>query len=322
MKSKIDQSDPNPAHLLKSSIADLTKDSKQGREINPRFSSPRSSPRPVFQRRSTIDYNADRFPRSSGLKRSPLAEYRYQRSGSLDSPLEVKPKQRGLETSPQPWKERASSKIPFKMSRVVKRANPLLASQGIAEEAEEEEEEDVLSGASVSSELEHRTANPDAFTEENDCETSDEEEEEEDGFSGSPSTCGGVVMGSGGICGMEVTSNGTETTVVLKHLLALSDSHSSPSSHDASTTIVEEDELEEDYYKSQDTPVSTSEIAFRLPHPIPRLIVTCEGEVEEGEGLVETVVETARYYHEALASELGLITEHEDEECGPLSTRL
>lgn len=291
MRSKIDQSDPNPAHKLQHSVADLTIDSKQGREINPRFSSSISSkPRPVFRRGRTVDYNE--FPHSS----SP-AEYRYQRSASVDTP--TGPAQAKL-ASTFPLRKARVPRV-NKMSRIAERETPMPASQDIFEEAEEDE---LLSGATVGSEeLSQRGST--AFTESGLAEEAEALEEV-------------------GIYGMEVTSNNTETTVVLKHLLALADKSSTKSSD---MTIIEEDELEEEetFYESQDTPTAKSSSPFSLAHPIPRLIVTNE----EGE-LVETVVENTRVYTPGLCTD-GAVTQSKfafaveeiaEEEEDVLSTRL
>lgn len=143
-----------------------------------------------------------------------------------------------------------------------------------------------------------------------------------------------------GVSGMEISNSSTETTVVLKHLLALSGKNSPSHNHDMA--IIEEDELEEDeesYYESQDTPLSSDSGApksFTLPHPIPKLFIT-----DESGALVETVVDTAKEYTNGSAvwspthisadirpadirpaiAPLGLIEEDEEDE-SDLSTSL
>lgn len=263
VRSKIDQSDPNPAHKLQHSVEDLTIDSKQGREINPRFSSSRfASRRPGFHRGKTIDFS-DRFPRNS----SPV-DYHYKRAASVDSPL-------------GPIQSRPASTFPLRKERASKltRMSRVLQEAKSSDSFEEAEEDELLSGARVGSELDQGERNSTAFT------ALIEEEEV------APMTTSGP--GGNWISGMEVTSNGSETTVVLKHILALSRKQSTDSNTDM--TIIEEDELEEEkqYYESQDSPLSPASTgsSFQLPHPIPRLIVT----TEEGE-LVETVVEKVRSY--------------------------
>lgn len=348
VKSKIDQSDPNPAHKLKRTLSDLTSDSEQGREINPRFSSAtttaatssssRYAARPDLQRRSrTVDYNGDRFPRSFGTQRTRVpstgtgvrssAAAVLRKSGSLDSPL-------------HPASSKEFSPVPSSLSQATSAAMTTKCEMSeLAEEEEEEvevkrekeqsggdngrvsfeeaEEDEFLSGASVEgSELGRRVINPVAFAfieEESDAPSKQEGDETAPLF-----------LDEGedddlGICGVEVTNSSTETTVVLKHLLALSgrrsQSHGS-SAAAADMAIIEEDELEEEeeYYESKDTPLSPSSStveSFALPHPIPRLIVTCEGE-----GLVETVVDVAREY----SAEIPLYGIAENN--GVLSTRL
>lgn len=285
VRSKINQSDPNPAHKLQHSIEDLTIDSKQGREINPRFSSSRfAGQKPGFHRGKTIDLH-DRFPRNS----SPV-DYHYKRSASVDSPLgpiQSRP------ASTFPLRKERASKL-TKMSRVMQEAKPA----SIFEEAEEDE---LTAGAKVSSELDQGERNSTAFTA-----LAEEEEEEEEEVPP-------VTTSDSRIYGMEVTSNSTETTVVLQHILALARKQSTDSNTEM--TIIEEDELEEEqqYYESQDSPLSPASTgsSFQLPHPIPRLIVTSE----EGE-LVETVVEKAR-------SCLSVSAEDQEElEHTVLSTRL
>lgn len=293
MRSKIDQSDPNPAHKLQRSVEDLTIDSKQGREINPRFSGSKfSKPRPVFRRGGTVD--------SSGIPPSASQpEYCYQRSASVDTPTGPV-----LASSFPVRRERAS-----KMSRIVEKQPPMPASHDVFEESEEDE---LLGGARVSHEqvCRRKNAGSTAFAE-----------------SALAEDAEGLVGGDFGIYGMEVTSNSTETTVVLKHLLALAGKGSAQSSDMA---IIEEDELEdeEDFYESQDPPIvgSSSHGSFFLPHPIPQLIVSDD----EGE-LVETIVEKTRYYtpdpfadYGVTQSRFPFAVEEEDEEDeeGLLFTRL
>jgi hypothetical protein len=261
VRSKVDHSDPNPAHKLQHSIEDLIVDSKQGREINPRFSTSRFArrerpiSRPNFSRGRTIDLG-DRFPHSS----SPTG-YRYKRAASMDSPL-------------GPIQSEAPSTFPLrnaKLTRMDRVAERESRSPDIFEESEEDE---LLSGPKVSSELEQKERESTAFA----ALMEEEEEEEEEGGE------------SKGICGMEVTSSGSETTVVLKHILSLASKNAS-----ADMTIIEEDELEEEqkYFESEESPLSPASTSggFQLPHPIPRLIITSE----TGE-LVETVVEKTRSF--------------------------
>ena len=285
MRSKIDQSDPNPAHKLQHSVEDLTIDSRQGRQINPRFSSSRfASQKPAFSRGRTVDFN-DRFPHHCSL-----VDYRYKRSASVDSPL-------------GPIQSRPASTFPVRKERVPKLAHMSRVAEAPKETDffEEAEEDEVLSGAKVSSELDQRERTSAAFAA-----LAEEEEEQE-----SAPEAGSSDMG---IYGMEVTNSGTETTVVLKHLLALARKQSPETNLDMA--IIEEDELEEEeeYYESHDSvlasPASVGS-TFQLPHPIPRLVVTSE----EGE-LVETVVDKAR-------SSLSVSAEDQEElKHAVLSTRL
>lgn len=277
VKSKIDQSDPNPAHKLQhrvEDLTDLTLDSKQGWEINPRFSRQKfANTRPSFGRRGTIDYN-DQFPHNSvNRSRAHSVEYnRMQKSASIDTPFVALPRLKLASTFP------LRRELASKMSTVVEiEREPVPLMFGV-DSIDEEDETEV--GTHVSSELSHahNLTKSEAFME-------DEEECDDDSTSNT------------GIYDMEVTSNETETTVVLKHLLALAEKRNSANSSNSTDMIImEEDELEEEYYESQDTPISTcsdgSGVFFTLPHPIPRLYVTCEGE-----GLVETVVENTRDYN-------------------------
>ena len=280
VKSKIDNSDPNPAHKLKHRVEELTDlsiDSKKGREINPRFSRQKfANTRPTFGRRGTIDYN-DQFPHTSvNRSRSHSAEYRMQRSASVDTPFVAQPRLKLASTFP------LRRELASKMSTVVEiEREPLPMMFGV--DSIDEEDETEVGGAHVASELSHtrNLTHSEAFME-------DEEECDDDDDDDSTTKVG--------IYDMEVTSNETETTVVLKHLLALAEKRNS-----SDLVIVEEDELEEEeYYESQDTPISTCSGSggkfFTLPHPIPRLFVTCEGE-----GLVETVVEHTRDYNTAVS---------------------
>lgn len=279
MRSKIDQTDPNPAHKLQHSVEDLTIDSKQGRKINPRFSGSRfTSQRPAFNKGKTVDFS-DRFPHHSSL-----VDYRYKRSASVDTPL-------------GPIQSRPVSTFPVRKERVPKLAHmSRLAEEPRQTDSFEEAEDEVLSGAKVSSELDQRRETSAAFA-------PLAEEEEQESVPGAESS---------DIYGMEVTSSSTETTVVLKHLLALTRKRSSETN--SGMTIIEEDEMaeeEEEFFESQDSVISPASTGstFRLAHPIPRLVVTSE----EGE-LVETVVEKAR-------SCLSVSAEDQEEEKA-LSTRL
>lgn len=309
VRSKIDQSDPNPAHKLQHSVADLTIDSKQGREINPRFSNLKfASQRSGFRRGRTVDFNNDQFPRSSSL-----ADCRFQRASSLDSPLGPV---RSTVASTFPLRKERVSRL-TKMSRVMEKEPEEPVPQDILEEAEEDQ---LLSGASVSSELDQGdsestiTVSTITF--------------DESGFTDEDSD---TTLSSSGICGMEVTASTSETTVVLKHILPLAEE----SSNKAGMTVIEEDEMEgeEEYYESQDTPISASstESTFSLPNPIPRLIVT-----NELGGLVETVVATPKRYnpnHTPIVTEgmglspdvaevLNRLLREDDGEESSLSTRL
>lgn len=264
VKSRIDQSDPNPAHKLQRSLAELTSDSKKGREINPRFANTRStSTRPNFYRRKTVDFN-DRYPQTPTQKKNPLAEYRLLKSASLDSPF-VKPKSKLSSTYPT-GRQKTSNLVRMTATATSRFNHPIL---------EEIEEDELGIGATMDSNFDSNVEiNAKAFTV-----TSVAEEDAEL-----------IESSTSGICGMEVTSNASETTVVLKHLLALSGKKGSSSSDMA---IIEEDEIEEeDYYESQDSPLSASTVDyFALAHLIPRLIV-----MDENDDLVETVIETARKY--------------------------
>lgn len=296
VKSKIDQSDPNPAHKLQRSIEDLTVDSKQGREYNPRFSNQKfTRTRPLFHKQRTIGSYSEHYPSSVGAKkRSPLVE----RSASLDSPL-TKPAQSKLaSTFPGPVKRERASKFST-MSTLAEN----LSGHNVFEEIREEDED---LGAAVCSELSGSVsvrANSKAFT------VNDVEEED-------------LLSSTVGVCGVEVTSSSTETTVVLQHILALT-KNSSSALHGSDMDIIEEDEVEEEeYYESEDTPMSAKSptVTFSLPHLIPRLIIT-----DENQCLVETVVQTAKEYSASAfqyaISPFGLL-EEEEEEIIVLATRL
>ena len=348
IKSKIDQSDPNPAHKLKRTLSDLTSDAEQGREINPRFSTNTATATtkftgsrvgPDLQRRSTVDYNSDRFPRSFGAQRTRVSPSTagirssaavLRKSGSLDSPLRQSGRVTAASSSSlsrdsaaaMATKSTKMSELAEEEEEVVVEEKQKSGGDNGRVSFEEAEEDEFLNGASVEGwELGRRVINPVAFAyveEESDAPSRREDDEtavpqflDEGGDAGDD--------GDLGICGVEVTNSSTETTVVLKHLLALSgkrsQNHASSSAGAASDmTIIEEDELEEEdeYYESKDTPLSPSSVnSFSLPHPIPRLIVTCEGE-----GLVETVVDVARDYS-AMIPLYGVA-----ENDGVLSTRL
>lgn len=153
-----------------------------------------------------------------------------------------------------------------------------------------------------------------------------------DAFTNSSSSSNNKVMdtsrsNSSSVAGMNVTSSGTGTTVVLRHVLPLSNNErtTGSSSNRGSMTIIEEDETEEEeeFYESKDSePIAPESSGYRLPQFIPRLIVTDE----EGE-LVVTVVDRARELsHTSLATttaeKIPEEEEEEDEEERVQSTRL
>ena len=259
MKSKIDQSDPNPAHKLRNKVEDLI--IEEGKEINPRFSNRRN-----FYKRSDTD-SWDHFPKSSDRREKYLAKYRQQRASSLDS---FQPRSEFSSALPFKRDTRSGRMTTFAQNRLPMKTSPL--QNDIFEEIEEES---VSNSIPVNTELSTGPICSKAFME-NSCVT--------DGESKSTD--------SANIYDIEVTNSPSETTVVLKHLLALSGKRKSslPSQSNASMTIIEEDEEdEEEYYESEDTVPSVTPIIYRLPHPIPRLIIT-----DEIDGLVETVIEKAR----------------------------
>ena len=293
-------------------MEDLTVDSKQGREINPRFSNqPKFGARkPSFQKQSTLGGYYDHFPASVGQyrRRSPLADYSLQKSSSLDSSSvpafsspspsppsspsspTYSPKRHSKLASSFPGptrRERVSSRPLNRMSAVAESpaSSRSSVSSGFEDIREDEEEEGV---AAVGPETCKRGgAAAKAFAD------STVVEEDEQEVSNSNSV---------GVCGMEVTNSETETTVVLSHLLALKSPRRS-----SDMAIIEEDELEEEFYESQDMPVSPESATtetFALPHPIPRLIVT-----DELDQLVETVVQSVRKYSGSFSSSpLGLMS--------------
>ncbi len=339
IKSRVDQSDPNPAHKLQNSVKDLTVDSEEGRQINPRFSSQSFAPSPssLIQRRKTTDFN-DRFPLSTCHKKSPLAGYRLQKSWSVDSHFSRR-QPRSLDcTYPLGRKQKLS-----KMSSFEERQTPQSSHHSSTFETIEEDEIGVAATAD-STELAKRITEPEAFSAGSSVE--DPTELTKTGSSGDDDDSADGV----GVCGMEITNDGSETTVVLQHILALSASRGSSSSsstdskkrtsplgsphHQSSMAIIEEDEVEEeeDYFESPDTPQTpmtpmtpaTAKI-YTLAHPIPRLVVT-----EEGGDLVETVVENSTVFTGSILPLISIslpstnptIEEEEELESIHLSTRL
>ncbi len=267
MKSKIDRSDPNPAHKLQREVKDLI--IEEGREINPRF----AKTRPRYHRKDTVGGALEGFPHSSNHRQNPLTRYRLQKAASLDS-------------SPCNNKKDTPSELPSfsKFSFAKKQSRPRRmqsAVEGAIQPTFEDIEEDDC--APVDSEMDsRRPIRCKAFADDSLC-------------NNTPSSSSSPPPGDeSNICGMEVTNSSTETTVVLQHILALNSSNRSSSNQVSDMTIIEEDESEEEHYESESissasAPAETLTVLYKLPHLIPKLVVT-----DELEGLVETVVEAAR----------------------------
>ena len=319
VKSKVDTSDPNPAHKLSRTISDLT--IKEGRQINPRFANvrpERTGARSDIAGQTTPkdirSFSRIKGERASGIK-SPYT--REKPTSELVSKEKMPSLRRGMGNQNSALKKRE-----IRMPAVKK-----IAAQP-ADILREVESENL--GAVVDKEVQNQSLNTQAFSEEPDVSIKEEEEESMEAESGI------------GISGIEVDNNETETTVVLKHILALSgrndgaDKSASPSSPISNgLVIVEEDELGEDYYESKDKVKSPSEIPsdYNLPHLIPMLIVT-----DEDKELVETVVSEARklestgtdltgssvgHKYTIATSKLQVFEEEEDEEDeGASSTHL
>ena len=112
-----------------------------------------------------------------------------------------------------------------------------------------------------------------------------------------------------GICGMEVTSNNAETTVILKHIHQhcdlISEVQSSFSSfppfHPHSDMITVEEDSHEEFYESEDIDghYSSPEIRtpFTLAHLIPQLFIT-----NENGCIVETIVDKATRFNNSGAA--------------------
>ena len=272
VKAKVDTSDPNPAHKLSRTLSDLT--IKEGKQINPRFSSTtsdRTSPRGTSGSVTTKDrqsFSRVKGERETGIK-SPFAKERA--SSELISKEKMPSMKRGIASQNSPFRRRE-----VRAPAVATQKKNTRSADILRDDAREE------AGAVIDRGVPKRPLISQAFSEVPDITM--EESEEQD-------------LGDVGVCGIEVSNNKTETTVVLKHILALgrqNDNTSKSQSQSSSPTakgliIVEEDELE--FYESEDKVKAPSEIprSYSLPNLIPRLVVTSE----DGE-LVETVVMDAR----------------------------
>lgn len=265
-----------------------------------------------------------------------MADYSLQKSASFDSSYTRQQPQPKF-ASTYPLKREKASKLK-RMDAIMGNNNHLTKTKIMQKSVFEAiEEDEPCNGASVESKItSDAPMSSDAFMEQ----ILRENYSQPQNYSETTSTS------DVGVSGMEISNSSTETTVVLKHLLALSgkNSHSSPShNHNHDMAIIEEDELEEDeesYYESQDTPLSSDSgtpKSFTLPHPIPKLFIT-----DESGALVETVVDTAKEYTNGSAvwspihisadirpadvgpatiASLGLIEEDEEDE-SDLSTSL
>ncbi len=272
VKSKVDTSDPNPAHQLKRTISDLT--IKEGREINPRFSGGRSEltgERGSGSKNSTPKerptFSRIKGERASGI-RSPFTKERP--ASELVSKEKMPTMRKGIASSGLKRRETQSPRV----QQVSAHSNNIIREDKVEDLASSD------NGPRCKFTITQAfTEDPEAAILEEDSESSKTEAEN-------------------GICGIEVNNNEMETTVVLKHILALSEKQNdstksysqNPAAPPNDLMIVEEDELEEEYYESKDE-VKASEIpsSYLLPHLIPKLIITTEDEE-----LVETVVPEAR----------------------------
>jgi len=296
VKAKVDTSDPNPAHKLSRTLSDLT--IKEGKQINPRFTAattPRSGTPASVTPKHGQSFSRIRGERATG-GRSPFAKERA--ASELISREKMPSMKRGMANQNSPFRKR-EVRAPAVQTRNARSADILRETK--AEDAGEVSDKSAPRRPLVSQ----------AFSEAPDITIEENEEEEK--------------SGDVGVCGMEVSNNKTETTVVLKHILALgNNSATEPHSQSSSPVaddlmIVEEDEPE--FYESEDKVKAPSEIprSYNLPHLIPSLIVT-----SEDEELVETVVLEARKLESTggslkenatnLWSKLGDFEEEEEEE--------
>lgn len=281
MKSRIDQTDPNPAHKLSHSISELT--IKEGRQINPRFAN-------VRPQRSGI---GSRIAEPRGDKETSAG---IRATGNKSLYNKVKPQSELISREKMPSMRKGlvnggtglrRMEIHSVAANEFTISNPDILKEG--------ESDDLV--VEVGAEVGNRPLNLHAFAEESEMESFNEEESKP------------LESNTGiGICGMEVSNNDTETTVVLKHILALAGQKTeaqetslpSLSQCPSDLTIVEEDELEE-YYESNDSynclPSSEIPSMYTLPHLIPQLVIT-----NEDDELVETVVDQSRKFESVAAS--------------------
>ena len=245
VKSRIDQSDPNPAHQLKHSVKDLTIDSEQGRRINPRFTQP--SPSYLIQRRRRSDIN-DNFPLTTCHRRSPLtlSEQRVQRSQSLDLGISRSPHPRHHQRSPRvdcvfPVSAAAASpKIPGRVSSMdeQKRFPHQSVAHGSTFETIEEDEGAVGGAVALTASPAESTTTTTTTTTTTPAATrleaytgrllprlseeeSEESDDDDDDNDNDDEDYDGDIDDSDDlrISGMEITSSDSETTVYLQHVL-------------------------------------------------------------------------------------------------------
>ena len=284
VKSRIDQSDPNPAHQLRHSLEELT--IPEGQKLNPRFVKQRlPSLSPSLQKSRTFDSISQLLKEEEA--NSSISSYQTQaqlpRSATFEFLARIEPL---IDTEPDSTSVGNSEVMSTVMAHDYVPCNgvkrKLYFNDGVS--LMDHQEDVTTKIISTHSDHNHVPIQPGLHSAHNEVQvqtafTIDQEEGASESTELDRTNGYSEVLD---IYDIEVSNSASETTVVLKHLLALSGKTGSSNSTSNSTSmpIIEESESEEeevDYPKLQLGP-------YTLPHPVPELLIS-----DEDGSIVETI---------------------------------
>lgn len=283
VKSRIDQSDPNPAHKLRHSLEELT--IPEGEKLNPRFLKERlPSKSPHLQKSRTFDsisqllkeeeHTDSSLDWTETLPRSATYEF----LSCIEPLADSEPISTLSKSSNNTDSKKMSTVVDYSPSNGVKRK--LYFDDGESNDHHQEgvETHSNYNDASIEPELsvsQHEMKGQNAFT------------INEEGASDSlASNCTNGQSGDLGIYDIEISNSVSETTVVLKHILALSGKNGSANStsNSAVMPIIEESETEEEEEEEEQVYPKLELAPYTLAHPIPELMIS-----DEDGSIVETI---------------------------------